>query len=243
LSPEYVQSFVSSLPKRYRENVESAAINTHARVVSERGDEPAHLGTFASSRPDSLAVCIVASDRPGLLANISAALVLCGIDVVDAELYTRKTPKGEREAVDLFWIRRGPDQDARGPVNEQDVSELKTTLIGLLTGKLSREEAKQRAAEVARDKRRDTIVRFIEGEDGSFSTLEVETADRPGVLLALSQALFDQRLQIVSSEVRSKDGAAFDRFTVTERDGASVSSERRLEIQVAVLSALEPSIR
>jgi [protein-PII] uridylyltransferase len=243
MSAESVQEFINSLPRRYRDTVDVSAAIAHARIAAERSSEPVHLGTFASKRSGSTALCIVAADQAGLLANISAAMVLCNLDVVDAELYTRTNPSGTREAVDLFWVRRTEERTDRDRISAQEQSELKDTLLGLLQGRISAADANRRAVEAARERRRDTVVRFIEGDDGSFSTLEVEAADRPGLLLALSQALFDQRLQIISSEVRTKEGHVFDRFTVTERDGTPINPERRLEIQVAVLSALEESLR
>ena len=45
---------------------------------------------------------MVADDRPGLLATISAALVLCGLDVIEAEAYTRRVEGEHDEAIDVF---------------------------------------------------------------------------------------------------------------------------------------------
>ena len=87
---------------------------------------------------------------------------------------------------------------------------------------------------------KETVVRFIEGEDGTFATLEVETFDRSGLLLALSQALFAQRVQIVGSQVKTRGGRVFDRFHIVEFDNKPISPARRLDIQVAVLTAIDP---
>ena len=84
-----------------------------------------------------------------------------------------------------------------------------------------------------------TTVRFIEGENGC-SMLEVETGDRSGLLLSLSQALFKQRVQIVASQVKTVNSRVFDRFTIVELDGTPITPARRLEIQVAVLTAIDP---
>ncbi|MGC4091877.1 MAG: hypothetical protein QM756_29135 [Polyangiaceae bacterium] len=86
------------------------------------------------------------------------------------------------------------------------------------------------------------MVRFIENADGNFSTLEVETGDRSGLLLALSQALFQQRVQIIGSQVKTVKGRVYDRFHIVEFDGSAIGAARRLEIQVAVLSAVDPVI-
>ena len=85
-------------------------------------------------------------------------------------------------------------------------------------------------------------MRFLEASDGSFSTLEVETGDRSGLLLALAQALFNQRVQIVSSQVKTTGTRVYDRFSIVELDGSPISPSRRLEIQVAVLTAVDPIV-
>jgi [protein-PII] uridylyltransferase len=183
----------------------------------------------------------VAEDRPGLLATISAALVVCGLDVIEAEAYTRKTDKKPDEAVDIFWIRHEAIERRKLRVSREEVAQFCQTLCGMLEGKLDRRRLGDEKP-VATPSSSETIVRFIEDASGSFSTLEVETGDRSGLLLALSRALFNQRVQIVGSHVKTRGNRVFDRFSIVEFDGSPVSATRRLEIQVAVLSAIDPVI-
>jgi hypothetical protein len=42
--------------------------------------------------------------------------------------------------------------------------------------------------------------------------------------------------------VRTQNGKVLDRFDVTESDGALVTPERRLEVQVAVITAVESAM-
>jgi hypothetical protein len=117
-----------------------------------------------------------------------------------------------------------------------DVDAIKETLIGLLEGRLELPEtvAADEPGEI-----HNTRVRFIEGEDGTLCTLEVETRDRSGLLLVLTRALVAQRVTITRSEVRTFSTRVFDRFTIAEFDGSPISEARRLQIQVGVLSAIE----
>jgi [protein-PII] uridylyltransferase len=243
LSAETVERFVASLPKRYRENIDSAANFVHTRLALERGESPFKLAALPSTRLGTTAICLVADDHPSLLATISAALVLHGLDVVDAEMHTRRLADGRREVVDLFWVRRSLEAATTQPLSREELSALEKTVHELRAGVVDVRLAEQRASSKPPVGCRDTVVRFLEGEDGSFSLLEIEAGDRPGLLLAISQALFEQRLQIVSSEVRTREGQIFDRFSVVGQDGKAVSPARRLEVQVAVLSALDASIR
>jgi len=87
-------------------------------------------------------------------------------------------------------------------------------------------------------------VRFIEDEDGALSTLEIETEDRSGLLLAVSRVLFAQRVQVLRCEVRTESSRrVVDRFKIAEQDGSPVEQGRRLQIQVEVLNAIEPAKR
>ncbi len=232
--------FASSMPESYRKNFDGRAMAAHFAIAEARGDELVSVGSFPSSRPGT-ALCVVAEDRPGLLATISASLVLSRLDVIEAEAYTRRRSDTADEAVDIFWVRQDPSDLRSEPIGPEHVAQLKSTLAGLLEGKLDRSRIGD-ARPTPTPSAVETVVRFIEGSDGSFATLEVETGDRSGLLLALSQALFNQRVQIIASQVKTTGTRVYDRFSIVEFDGSPISPTRRLEIQVAVLSAVDPIV-
>ena len=233
--------FAASMPESYRKNFDARAMSAHAKIATARGDARVNAGVFPSNRPGT-ALCVVAEDRPGLLATISAALVLCRLDVIEAEAYTRREPGTVDEALDVFWVRHDPPELRKTPVTDEHVDALKTTIIGLLEGKVDRGRIVEPGRPSATPSAAETVVRFLEASDGSFSTLEVETGDRSGLLLALAQALFNQRVQIVSSQVKTTGTRVYDRFSIVELDGSPISPSRRLEIQVAVLTAVDPIV-
>lgn len=239
-SEDFLRLFAASLPESYRANFDASAIAAHARIARERESAPANIGAFFSNRVPGAAICVVADDRPGLLATISAALVLCGLDVIEAEAYTRRIPGKHDEAIDVFWVRHEDPTDPHLRVAHDEILQLCQTLIGLIEGRLERKKADSSSRAPATPAAKETVVRFIEGEDGTFATLEVETFDRSGLLLALSQALFAQRVQIVGSQVKTRGGRVYDRFHIVELDNKPISPTRRLEIQVAILSAIDP---
>jgi [protein-PII] uridylyltransferase len=232
--------FRASMPDSYRRNFDIRASDAHLTVSSERGERLARVGTFPSPKPGT-ALCVTAEDRPGLLATISAALVLCRLDVIEAEAYTRRRADHLDEAVDVFWVRHEPPERRHDPVTREDVLTLESTLVGLLEGKLDRNRLSDPGARhPSTPGAVETVVRFIEDREGAFATLEVETGDRSGLLLALAQALFNQRVQIIGSQVKTNGTRVFDRFSIVELDGSPISTGRRLEIQVAVLTAVDP---
>lgn len=239
LSPDAVQAFCDSLPAKYRASYPLDSIAAHARLAAARGGEPVVIGRFDDYRNDASGVCLVADDRPGLLYLISAAIVACGLDVAAAEAYTRKGEASKKEAVDLFWLRRG-EAGSYVPATDDDVESVRAILTELLQGARDPSSALPPAADGTP---LDATVRFLDDKDGSLTTLEVETRDRLGLLLLLSRALYEQKVQIVRSEVRTVDGHVVDRFSVVEASGEPVSAPRRLELQVAVLGALDAARR
>jgi [protein-PII] uridylyltransferase len=239
-SSDWVHDFAESMPAAYRKSHDREAITAHARVASERGSRLANVGLCPAKHGAQAGLCVIAEDRPGLLATISAALVLEGLDVIDAEAHTRKRSVPKPEAVDVFWVRRQKEEDRSRPIGADDVARLRDVLIRLLEGKLDARTLQRRTAAPVRG-RSETVVRFLESKAGDLSTLEVETDDRSGLLLSLAHALFDQRVQIVESEVKTMGSRVFDRFHIVELDGRPIGAARRLEIQVAVLSAVQPA--
>lgn len=239
-----VREFALSMPPSYRDRYALAAVQAHAHLSAARGDRPFAIDVFDDGSL-GIALALITKDRPGVLALASSALTAHGFDIGDAQFYTRERPSGEREALALFWPQTKHGE--RVVLDPDDLTSLRETLTRLFEGHaeaLPREVVEHTT--VARSgpgSRRtpDTRVRFVEGIDGCLSTLEVETEDRTGLLLSLARALFSARVQIVRSEVRTVEDQVFDRFTITEPCGAPVNAERRLAIQVAVLSALDPT--
>jgi [protein-PII] uridylyltransferase len=238
-SDAYIREFAHTLSSAYRSTYDAQAIAEHARVASLRNTDAASVGLFDLRGDAEHGLCVVAQDRPGLLATISASLLASGLDVVDADAHTRRTPAGQSEAVDVFWVRRSDPTDRDRPLDDADIELVQATLIELLRGERSLETPRGLARPTATHAV--TLVRFLEGDDGALSTLEVETDDRSGLLLALSRALYEQRVQIVESKVRTLDDHVIDRFRIVELDGSAIGPARRLEIQVAVIAALEPA--
>ncbi len=237
VTDEAVREFRASLPAAYRDRYEDAEVRAHVATALARGSSRAQVGVCPAP-PDALGLCVVAEDSPGVFSNITAALRLQDLDIVSAEAYTRRRADGAPEVVDVFRLRL-PSQPQRGQAPGDVAAAVRETLSGLLSGQIDPTQALPLSAAGGADETVATRVRFIEGEDGALSTLEVETGDRAGLLLSLAQALTKQSVAIVRSEVRTFDRRVLDRFTLRDAVGEPISEAHRLQVQVAVLGAIQ----
>jgi len=229
--------FVVSMPVRYASTFSVLEIQQHARIVGERGTRPVCIGQFASLRHPGAAICIVAPDRPGLLATISVALALVGFSVFEAEIFTRRASPSLSEAVDFFWIsRRAPLQNLE--ILPADVNRLSQSLIDLL-GRSEVVLPDRASAIIQSSRETSTRVRFMQDSVGQFTTLEVDTNDRSGLLLTICQTLFAAEIQIIGSHIKTIDGRARGRFELVELDERPIGADRRQELQMAILSAID----
>lgn len=222
-----VAAFIATMPEEYRASFDDEAKAEHAAIVKARGERASLVSTWRGDRDGAIAICIVAGDSPGLFSRISAALVAHDIDVVAAEAYCRKREDGRVEAVDFLWIRR------EAPLTSRDVAAIGDMIDSLVRG-LARFEAPFRPP---RRSAFATRIRF-EHENGT-TVLTVEAADRPGLLLAMTKTIFVARMQIVGLHARSERGRAVDRFQIAELDGTAVAQHRLLELQSAILEAID----
>jgi [protein-PII] uridylyltransferase len=232
-------AFRASMPQRYRDAFDGAAIREHAAIVARRGSAPAHVQIWRRLPKGGAIACVVADDRPGLLSFISAALAVEAMDVTAAQAYTRALPDGRgAEAVDFLWLRR--DGSLQTPVRSDTAARVAQILGGLITGELTIESVMRRARPRAKAPAGGaTRVAFDESSDANLAVLTIETFDRPRLLLAITMALFRADVQVIASDVTTTHGRVVDRFTIAELDGSPVLRHRRGAVQTAVLAAID----
>jgi [protein-PII] uridylyltransferase len=240
----FVESFAASMPPRYRVLFDPRTIRKHAAVCFRRAQRPAYVEVWRTLADGSAALCVVASDRPGLLSAIAAALVSHRLDVITALVFSRVPPgagPGEapqpREAVDLVWVRRANAAD-QATIDDDEAASIGEVLSAILSGNLSVEQIASNAAAAPPSGESVVVVRFDDVDDEGLAALFVEAPDRPGMLLTIALEVFQQGGQIVRSLVRTAGGRAFNHFELAEFSGAALSPERRDQIRAAVFGAL-----
>jgi [protein-PII] uridylyltransferase len=172
----------------------------HARMTSSAEAKGELLTLAAESHPTRSVTELVVHtpDHPGLFSQLAGAIAVSGGSIVDAKAFT--TVDGF--AIDVFSV-----QDAEGGAfgDPSRIERLRQTITKTLTSEISPREImaarpKKKRTEAFRVKGR---VNFDNDASATSTVLEVEGADRPGLLYDVAQAIFESRLSISSANALS----------------------------------------
>jgi [protein-PII] uridylyltransferase len=70
-----------------------------------------------------------------------------------------------------------------------------------------------------------------------YSVIQVQAEDRVGLLYAISQALNDLDLNLVSAKIATEKGAAIDSFNVATAEGGKITDPRDQKLIEAQIEA------
>jgi [protein-PII] uridylyltransferase len=258
LDQHFLDEFCDTMPERYLLSNTSAEIAAHAKVALQVHNEPVTAQLVPSRHPDvaelcvvtqgrragEAGLCVVAGDRPGLLAGITAAFAANRLDIFAAQIHSRKLSDGALQAVDLFWVR-DPVEGAAGV--EARLPKLQRDLRNVIRGRVEPRDLAQARKPSSRWSERPspsvtTEITIDQAASPQHSVIEVSTKDKAGVLFAIAQALHDLGMSIALAKVSTEGTRATDVFYVTEADGSKPATEARVaEVRNALVAALDPT--
>ncbi|GBQ68079.1 uridylyltransferase PII [Ameyamaea chiangmaiensis NBRC 103196] len=211
----------------------------HARLI--RDSEARHAPLTVECMPVPLRgvteMTIYTTDHAGLFSHIAGALAVAGASIVDARVHTLTNGM----ALDTFWI-----QDAMGEAftEPQQLARLGHLVEQTLAGRinLTQEIAKNTRALYARRMRAIHVPPRVVVDNrasNSYTVIEVNGRDRPGLLHDVTDAMNGESLQIGSAHVTTYGMRAVDVFYVRDLFGLKITDERRLrDIRQRILTVL-----
>ncbi len=184
-------------------------------------------------------VTVYCADHAGLFSQISGALAVAGASIVDARIHTMTNGM----ALDTFWI-----QDAAGGAFDAPhrLARLAVLIEQALSGRLRVNAEIHRMSKALIGRRMRAIhvpprVVIDNHASNTYTVLEVNGRDRPGLLHDVTAAISEQALQIASAHVTTYGVRAVDVFYVKDVFGLKVENERKLTLlREALLAALTP---
>ena len=222
-----MNQFLATMPDAYERLYGESEVAEHAAIVSRRGSRLVHAELWQSAKGPQL--CVVAEDRPGLLALVTDALLAQGMSIQSARAFCRELGKDRVEAVDFLELRApGGNDDVAAQLDGEAFAQSLSELI-----------AEDMAQSPPRETELSTRVYFERQSpaEGRY-LLVVDVRDSDGLLHAVSSALHAKGMRIMACEIRTVDGRARDRFEVEPISFRSLNDGELCDVQLAVLDAL-----
>jgi [protein-PII] uridylyltransferase len=227
---ERLRSFLAELPDRYLLANTATDIVMHERFAHERAAKSVAVMMHSTEDDPGVAaiggrplkIVVLTDDRPGLLADLTAALALCKYEVVSAQLFTRKAAGQRDEAFDIFDVRQLDTGDA--PVDSAPLSKL---IEQLVSAQASAAELLSRRAKAPSWARTGPRIKTEIGVDNQASktctVVEVYTRDRPELLYTIARTLHAHGLTIALAKVNTEGRRVADVFYVLDANGSKLA--------------------
>ena len=212
----------------------------HASLMRDAGHRNAPLTVDTQPLPARAVteVTVYAADHAGLFSRIAGALAVAGASIVDARIHTMTNGM----ALDTFWI-----QDAAGGTFDAPhrLARLSALIEQALSGRLRlgaeiRKMSKSLLGQRVRAIHVPPRVVIDNRASNTYTVVEVNGRDRPGLLHDVTAAISEEGLQIASAHVTTYGVRAVDVFYVKDVFGLKIENERKLaQLREVLLAALE----
>jgi [protein-PII] uridylyltransferase len=241
-------AYAKRLPDSYwiAEAAEVLAANAALVAGADAGEQTEAPPLAIACTPDpnsgTTLVTVYATDHPGLFYRIAGAISLAGGNIFDARIHTTR----DGMAIDNFVVL---DPLGRPFAESQQLARLRRSISDVLEGRirladrLAARPLARRRAEVFRAEPR---VLIDNKASNRYTVIEVNATDRPALLYALTNGLFQQKLTIHSAHVATYGEKATDTFYVTDLTGAKIDNAARLKTiekrLISIAAAASPKV-
>jgi len=237
-------AYARRLPDSYWIAEAPDVLTANAALVADADGQEQVLAIGCTPDPNrgTTLVTIYATDHPGLFYRIAGAISLAGANIFDARIHTTR----DGMAIDNFVVL---DPLGRPFAEQQQLARLKRSIADVLEGrirladKLAARPLARRKAELFRVEPR---VLIDNKASNRYTVIEVNASDRPALLYALTNGLFQQKLTIHSAHIATYGEKATDTFYVTDLTGAKIDNPVRLKAiekrLLAIAAAASPKV-
>lgn len=234
---DQVEEIAEKFPPAYLASMDVVSTARHARLIRRAGEDAAPLAveTRVDPRRAVTEVSILAPDELGLFSQLAGALAMAGASIVDAKICTLT----DGMALDSFLI-----QNAEGGAFDrpEKLARLAVMIEQAVSGRLNKlEELRHRKSGPSRAQVFRVSPRVLIDSEASatYTLIEVNGRDRPGLLFDLTSTLTALKLQIGSAKVSTFGERVVDVFYVKDLFGLKVENANRInEIRTTLLDVL-----
>jgi [protein-PII] uridylyltransferase len=225
LSDDVFAALKKRLPESYWIAEPEDILIHNANHILQAGDEQLSIAAQYYPQRGATLVTVYAADHPGLFYRVAGAIHLAGGNIIDARIHTTR----DGVAIDNFLVQdplggafHSPDQLKRIRTAIEDSLANRHRMITKLEARplpRTRAEAFHIVPNVLIDNK----------ASNRFTVVEVNARDRPALLFALANALFQSKVTVHSAHVATYGERAVDTFYVTDLLGGKVEGKGRLQ--------------
>lgn len=227
-----IDAHFAFMPERYFHSYDADRIVGHLQLFRaffekrmEPGSELAAIFAWID-RPElgHTEVWVCGWDRERLLERIAGAFLSANVNILSADIFTR----GDSLALDIFRVS---DSLQRAVTSERDRARVETRLNESLRQEeydftpLIAEPSRLRSYRMSQEAELPTRIVVQNEAHPLYTIVEVQTADRLGLLYSLLRALGGAGISIQTSRITTEMEVAMDTFYITGRDDQKITDE------------------
>jgi [protein-PII] uridylyltransferase len=233
LAPEFgldwLNAQLAAMPLSYLRKHAPEVVGAHLRAQKKMGDSGVRVESDFLRERGLTQFTVLTRDgiTPGIFAKITGVLAALRFQIVEADIVTRS----DGLVVDTF---RGVDSDFSKQPPAGRLEEFAQALEKVLTGKQTVEALFAGRHELGAPRPTQvpgpgTQVEIDNTTAGQATILEVFADDRPGLLYSIARTLFELDLSIRFAKISTSLDQVADAFYVTDKGGAKVEDQARLD--------------
>jgi [protein-PII] uridylyltransferase len=207
----------------------------HSRWLSAIGNKGLQLHYESFSGFERLTVCDF--DRAGFLSDIISCFTAEGYNILSAHIYSTVDGK----VLDIFNLEP-PDRPRLSA--QKRISNIQAKWDLLKTGQMSaddlvRERLQRYPPSALRLGRQEQTVdvRLNNTESQQATIIEIDTADNFGLLHKITRSFHENKVNVVSAKLSTRNDRAFDVFYVTDMSKRKIASQEYTDHLIKSLTA------
>lgn len=236
-TPAEIDSFLAKGYPFYWLSFDPETQARHARLMreAERSSAPLTVDTRVDASRAVTEVVVYTADHAGLFSRLAGALSLAGANIVDAKIHTMSNGM----ALDTFTVQ---DRNGGAFDQPQKLAKLSVMFENVLVGTLKPHFEFAAPEKLPSRTRVFTVpprVLIDNKASGTYTVIEVNGRDRPGLLYEVTRALTQLNLQISTAKISTYGEKVIDVFYVKDLFGHKIYHERKLgDIRERLIEAL-----
>ncbi len=223
IDENWIHEQLAQFPVRYRSGTTSDRIAMHLAAIDRLSSDVPLVETKFHKELNITEYTLIThgGNKPGIFMNMTGALAALGLEVLDAQIVTRK----DGIVVDSFSVK---DPDYEGPPPLRRLERVCQTIIKILKGEEAVDQIFEGGKRITFGRqyptgRNETEVKIDNESSDQYTVIEVFADDKQGLLFVIARALVGVGLSIHSARIGSRLDQAADVFYVTA-DGQKIEN-------------------